>query len=339
MTLRTDWSREEVKEIFDMPLLELAHRAASVHREYNDSRQVQLNRLVNIKVGGCSEDCSYCSQSSRYKTSVKAQPMMNKEEILEKARQAIKEGCSRLCMGAAWKQVRDNTFFERILETVKEVNGMGLEVCCTLGMLTKEQAQKLKEAGLYAYNHNIDTSENHYKNVITSHTFQDRIDTIRNVREAGLTVCCGGIMGIGEGYEDRIDFLHTLATFDAHPESIPINKLVPIEGTPLEANKSVKFWDLLRVVSTARILMPQTKVRMTAGRLSLSPVEQSMLFMAGVNSIFSGGKLLTTDNCEEDHDHKLLRELGLYPKEVESEPPVPTSCCQKADKKKSACCS
>lgn len=328
MTVRNDWTREEVEDLFNQPLLELAFQAASTHRQFNDAQKIQLNRLVNIKEGGCSEDCSYCSQSSKYKTEVKPKPMLNKEEVLERAKKAVDEGCSRLCMGAAWKQVRDNKFFDNILDIVQEVNAMGLEVCCTLGMLTKDQAIKLKEAGLYAYNHNIDTSENYYDKVITSHTFQDRINTIKNVREAGISVCCGGIMGIGESTQDRIDFLHTLATFEKHPESVPINKLVPIQGTPLEAGRQIPFWDLLRIIATARILMPKSMLRMTAGRLSLNEIEQAMLFMVGVNSIFSGGKLLTTENCAENADHKLLNILGLVPKNLAESPPIKTGCCQ-----------
>lgn len=311
--MKHDWTIEEIKEIYHAPLLELVYRAATVHREHNNSLEIQLCTLLSIKTGGCSEDCSYCPQSSRYQTGVNAERMMSVESVLEAAVKAKKSGSSRFCMGAAWRKVRDNKDFQSILEMVKKVSDLGMEVCCTLGMVGEEEAKKLKEAGLYAYNHNIDTSKEHYGNIITTRTFQDRLDTLENIREAGISVCCGGIIGLGERVEDRIGMLHTLATLPEHPESVPINSLIAVPGTPLEHQKPVSIWEMVRMVATARILMPKAMVRLSAGRVKMSDIEQAFCFMAGANSIHTGEKLLTTPNCGMDGDMRLMELLGLQP--------------------------
>jgi biotin synthase len=309
--LRNDWTIEEINDIYNMPLLELVHRAASVHRQYNDTGEVQVCTLLSIKTGGCSEDCAYCPQAARYNTGVNVQALMKKDEVLEYARKAKEAGSTRFCMGAAWREVRDNRDFDRVLDMVKGVNGMGMEVCCTLGMLTEHQAERLAEAGLYAYNHNLDTSSEYYNEIITTRTYDDRLRTLDNVRKAGVTVCCGGIIGLGEKHEDRIKMLHTLSTLPEHPESVPINALVPVHGTPLGEQPKVDIWDMVRMIATARILMPSTMVRLSAGRAQMSVAEQAFCFMAGANSIFAGEKLLTTPNPTFDDDMKMFDLLGL----------------------------
>ncbi|MBN8835843.1 MAG: biotin synthase BioB [Sphingobacteriia bacterium] len=316
MEIKHNWSLEEIKNIYNTPLLELVFRAATLHRKYNDTAEVQVCTLLSIKTGGCSEDCAYCPQAARYSTGVNVQALMKKEEVLEYAQKAKDAGSTRFCMGAAWREVRDNKDFDRVLEMVKGVNEMGMEVCCTLGMLTEEQAQKLAEAGLYAYNHNLDTSEDHYHDIITTRTYDDRLKTLNNVRKAGVSVCCGGIIGLGETHEDRIKMLHTLATMPTHPESVPINSLVPVKGTPLENNSKVDIWDMVRMIATARILMPQAMVRLSAGRNEMSIAEQALCFMAGANSIFAGDKLLTTPNPSFDEDHQMFEMLGLIPRKA-----------------------
>lgn len=314
--IRINWTLEEVRSIYDTPLLELVFRAAALHRKYNDTAEVQVCTLLSIKTGGCSEDCAYCPQAARYNTRVNVQALMKKEEVLSYAQKAKEAGSTRFCMGAAWREVRDNRDFDRVLDMVKGVNEMGMEVCCTLGMLTEEQAKKLAEAGLHAYNHNLDTSKEHYSEIITTRTYEDRLNTLENVRKAGVTVCCGGIIGLGETHEDRIKMLHTLATLPEHPESVPINALVPITGTPLEHNQKVDIWDMVRMIATARVLMPGTMVRLSAGRTSMSIAEQAMCFMAGANSIFAGDKLLTTPNPSFDEDNQMFSLLGLKPREA-----------------------
>jgi len=309
--LRNDWTIEEINEIYNEPLLELVHRAATVHRQYNDTGEVQVCTLLSIKTGGCSEDCAYCPQAARYNTGVAVQALMKKDEVLEYARKAKDAGSTRFCMGAAWREVRDNRDFDRVLEMVKGVNEMGMEVCCTLGMLTKYQAERLAEAGLYAYNHNLDTSSEYYNEIITTRTYDDRLKTLDNVRKAGVTVCCGGIIGLGEKHDDRIRMLHTLSTLPEHPESVPINALVPIQGTPLADQPRVDIWDMVRMIATARILMPATMVRLSAGRAQMSVAEQAFCFMAGANSIFAGEKLLTTPNPTFDEDMQMFDLLGL----------------------------
>ncbi len=312
-SVRHDWQREEVASLYRRPLLALIQEAAAVHRHYHTPGQVQTCTLLSIKTGGCPEDCAYCAQSVRYQTGVQVHKLLSVEEVRQAAEQAKAAGATRFCMGAAWRAVRDNRDFERVLEMVRTVRGLGLEVCATLGMLTPQQAQALKEAGLTAYNHNLDTSEAYYNQVITTRTYADRLRTLQAAREAGLTLCTGGILGLGEGEEDRIDLLHTLATLNPHPESVPINALVPIEGTPLQDKEPPSVWEIVRAIATARILMPKSKVRLAAGRERLSPVEQALCFVAGANSIFLGEKLLTTPNADLADDQALFATLGIEP--------------------------
>lgn len=276
-------------------------------------------RLLSIKTGGCPEDCGYCSQSVHNNTGLKKEPLMQVEAILQQAQAAKESGATRFCMGAAWREVKDGRAFDRVLDAVRGVRAMGMEACVTLGMLNEEQALRLKEAGLTAYNHNLDTSEKHYGNIVTTHTYQDRLRTIKAVSHAGISVCCGGIMGMGESDEDRIDFLHTLANLDPQPESVPVNALVPIEGTPLEKAQAFDLFSWLRVIAVARILMPKAMVRLSAGRLSLSREAQALAFLAGANAIFTGDKLLTTPNPESDIDSTLMQALGLIPRSPDKE--------------------
>ena len=314
--IRNDWTIEEIKEIYNSPLLDLIYRAASAHRQYNNTGEVQVCTLLSIKTGGCSEDCAYCPQAARYNTGVDVHALMQKDQVLEYAAKAKAAGSTRFCMGAAWREVRDNRDFDRVIDMVKGVNEMGMEVCCTLGMLTEPQAQKLAEAGLYAYNHNLDTSKEYYKEIISTRTYDDRLDTLDNVRKAGISVCCGGIVGLGETHADRIKMLHTLSTMPEHPESVPINALVPVAGTPLENNQKVDVWDMVKMIATARILMPKAMVRLSAGRATMSISDQALCFMAGANSIFTGEKLLTTPNPSFDEDKAMFDMLGLTPREA-----------------------
>lgn len=308
------WSREAISEIYERPLLKLVMDAADVHRKHHVFGEVQISSLLSIKTGGCSEDCGYCPQAARYHTGVKVQALMQTEAVVTAAKNAKAGGASRFCMGAAWREVRDNSDFDRVLEMVKEVNKLEMEVCCTLGMLTEYQAERLAEAGLYAYNHNIDTSPEHYNEVISTRNYDDRLNTIDHVRKAGITVCSGGIIGLGESEQDRIGMLQTLANMETPPESVPINALVPVAGTPLGDRERVAFDELVRMIATARIVMPKSAVRLSAGRLELSVAEQGMCFMAGANSIFAGDKLLTTANPEFTADMEMFRILGLTPK-------------------------
>lgn len=314
MAIRNNWSIEEVYEIYNTPVLELILKAANIHKEYNDTAEVQVCTLLSIKTGGCTEDCAYCPQAARYNTGVNVHALMKKDEVLSYAQKAKDAGSTRFCMGAAWREVRDNKDFDRVIEMVKGVNEMGMEVCCTLGMLTETQAQKLADAGLYAYNHNLDTSSEYYDQIITTRTYDDRLQTLNNVRKAGVSVCCGGIIGLGETHEDRIKMLHTLSTLPEHPESVPINALVAIAGTPLENNDKVDVWDMIRMIATARILMPKAMVRLSAGRTSMTVSEQALCFMAGANSIFAGDKLLTTPNPSFEEDDAMFKLLGLKPR-------------------------
>jgi len=309
--MRTDWTFEEIYAIYNTPLLELVFQAAKIHRQYHPKGEIQVCTLLSIKTGGCTEDCAYCPQAARYKTNVEVHKMMEVDEVLLHAQQAKDAGSSRFCMGAAWREVRDNRDFDKILDMVKGINGIGLEVCCTLGMLNADQAQKLKDAGLYAYNHNLDTSEDHYDKIISTRVFDDRIKTIGNVRKAGISVCSGGIIGMGEPVEARIGMIHTLATMPKHPESVPVNALVAVEGTPLENMRRVPIWDMIRMIATVRIVMPTTMVRLSAGRMDMSTIEQAFCFMAGANSIFSGDKLLTTPNPSALEDEAMFELLGL----------------------------
>lgn len=316
MVIRNNWTIDEIHEIYNTPLLDLVYRAATVHRESKETSEVQVCTLLSIKTGGCSEDCAYCPQAARYHTGVNVHALMKTEDVLKRAQEAKDSGSTRFCMGAAWREVRDNRDFDRVLDMVKGVNEMGMEVCCTLGMLTEEQAQKLADAGLYAYNHNLDTSDEYYSEIITTRTYNDRLRTLDNVRKAGVSVCCGGIIGLGETHEDRIKMLHTLSTMPVHPESVPINALVPVPGTPLAENKRVDVWDMVRMIATARILMPTAMVRLSAGRAEMTVAEQAFCFMAGANSIFSGEKLLTTPNPGVDADQMMFQLLGLKPREA-----------------------
>jgi biotin synthase len=312
--LRNDWTKEEIADIYHSPLLELIYRAATTHRTHHDPQEVQVCTLLSVKTGGCPEDCAYCPQAARYHTSVTAHKLMEVDDVLASANRAREAGSTRFCMGAAWREVRDNRDFEKVLEMVKGVNSLGLEVCCTLGMLTPTQAEKLKEAGLYAYNHNLDTSEEYYDDIITTRTYADRLDTLEHVRKAGVSVCSGGIIGMGETDVDRIGMLHTLATLPEHPESVPVNALVAVEGTPLEDQKRVSVWEMLRMIATARITMPKAMVRLSAGRVNMSMEEQALCFLAGANSIFSGEKLLTTPNNESDFDKTMFQTLSIRPR-------------------------
>lgn len=304
-------SVDAVKEIYSMPLLELIYKAATVHREFQDTGEVQVCTLLSVKTGGCTEDCAYCPQAARYHTDITVQALMQTDEVLEYARKAQAAGSTRFCMGAAWREVRDNRDFDRVIEFVQEVNKLGMEVCCTLGMLTEHQALRLAEAGLYAYNHNLDTSKEYYGEIISTRTYDDRLQTLDHVRKAGVSVCCGGIIGLGETHKDRIEMLHTLANLPEHPDSVPVNALVRVKGTPLENNDKVDIWDMVRMIATARILMPRTMVRLSAGRTEMSIAEQALCFMAGANSIFAGDKLLTTPNPSFDEDNAMFELLGL----------------------------
>ncbi|MEN9570674.1 MAG: hypothetical protein RL172_1905 [Bacteroidota bacterium] len=316
MTIKNNWTLTEIQEIYHQPLLDLIYKAASIHRQNKAYGEVQISSLISIKTGGCKEDCAYCPQAARYHTDVEVEPLMTVATVKEKAAAAKANGASRLCMGAAWREVRDNRDFDRVLEMVAEVNEMGLEVCCTLGMLSYEQAQRLKEAGCFAYNHNIDTSSENYGNIITTRTFDDRLNTLQNVRKAKLSVCCGGIVGLGETNEDRVKMLHTLSSMEQHPDSVPINALVPVKGTPLQDNQRIGIDEMLRMIATARILMPQSVVRLSAGRNEMSVAEQALCFMAGANSIFAGEKLLTTPNPAFDTDMQMFAMLGLTPRKA-----------------------
>ncbi len=309
--IRSDWNLEEAQSIYNKPLLELVYEAATMHRKYHNPSEVQISSLLSVKTGGCKEDCSYCPQAARYHTDIKVHGMLNPVDVVDKAKQAKAAGANRMCLGAAWREVRDNRDLDKVLEMVRGINELDMEVCCTLGMLTESQAQKLSDAGVYAYNHNIDTSEDFYGDVISTRTYSDRLNTLDNVRKAKMTVCSGGIIGMGESTDDRLKMLITLANLDQQPESVPINTLVPVPGTPLEEQGQVEFEDLLRMIATARIMMPKAAVRLSAGRLERSRLEQGFCFMAGANSIFAGDKLLTTPNPEFNADMDMFKFFGL----------------------------
>lgn len=311
--IRHDWSQAELLNIYNSPLMELVFRAATVHRQYHNPLEIQVSSLISVKTGGCSEDCGYCPQSAHYDTEVKVHKIMGVDEVRQLAEKAKSGGASRMCLGAAWREVRDNSDFDSVLEMVKSINAIDMEVCCTMGMLTEEQAQKLSDAGVYAYNHNIDTSEEFYNEIITTRTFKDRLDTLKNVRKSGMTICSGGIIGMGESIEDRIGMLKILSGLNPHPESVPINSLVPVAGTPMENLTPVSIWEMVRMVATARIVMPKSAVRLSAGRLAMSQEGQALCFLAGANSIFAGDKLLTTPNPSINEDLELFANLGLRP--------------------------
>jgi len=311
--LRHDWTREEVRTVYNTRLVDILFEAQTVHRESFDPAEVQLCQLLSIKTGGCPEDCAYCPQSAHYETGVERQAMLSIDHVLASARKAREQGVTRFCMGAAWRQVNDGPEFDSVLKMVRAVSSLGLEVCCTLGMLNASQAQRLADAGLHAYNHNLDTSAEFYGQIITTRKYQERLQTLEHVRKAGITVCCGGIIGMGESDEDRIGLLHQLATLAPHPESVPINMLVRVAGTPLADAEPVDPLVLVRTIATARMLMPSSRVRLSAGRGSLSREAATLCFMAGANSIFVGDKLLTTPNPSRDEDEVLLQDLDLRP--------------------------
>jgi len=322
VTVRHDWTPGEVRALYDLPLLDLVHRAQTVHRATFPSGEVQLCSLLSVKTGGCPEDCGYCPQSARYDTGVEAKRLLAVEEVLTTARQARAAGATRFCMGAAWREPKEGPQFEAVLEMVRGVRALGLEACCTLGMLTDAQARRLKDAGLTAYNHNLDTSEAHYGEIVHTRRYQNRLATLARVRAAGLSVCCGGIIGMGESVADRCELLRTLADLEVHPESVPINALVAVPGTPLQDQPPVDPVDLVRMIATARLLMPRAMVRLSAGRLALTQEAQLLCFLAGANSIFFGEKLLTTGNPEFAVDLALLDRAGLAPLEPEAGRPT-----------------
>lgn len=311
MSIRYDWTLEELKELYTMPLLELISKSNHLHHQFNKPAEVQVCSLISIKTGGCPEDCKYCAQSSRYQTSVSAQPMMQYEAVLDEAKKAVQRGVTRVCLGAAWREVRDSKQFEEVLRMVKGITDLGVEVCCTLGMLKEEQAKRLKEAGLYSYNHNLDSSEKFYKTIITTRTYQDRLNTLDIAEKANLSVCCGGILGMGEDPIDRLELLLTLCRRNPHPESVPINRLSQIPGTPLEDQPKISIWEMIRAISVARIVLPEAMIRLSAGRIEMSYEQQALCFLAGANSIFAGDKLLTVANTPIDKDEEMFQLLGL----------------------------
>ncbi|RAP28966.1 biotin synthase BioB [Candidatus Marinamargulisbacteria bacterium SCGC AG-343-D04] len=317
--MTSDISMDSLRILYDLPLLELVFKAAEVHRKHFDQHEIQLCTLLSVKTGGCAEDCSYCPQAARYNTDVEREKLLDVEKVLQEATVAKHEGSTRFCMGAAWREVKDNQDFDNILKMVKGVRKLGLEACCTLGMLSLSQAEKLKEAGLTAYNHNLDTSEDYYGDIIKTRTYNDRLETLDNVGKAGISVCCGGIIGLGESVDDRLKLLLTLTKLSPQPESVPINTLVPVPGTPLENQKRVDTFEWIRMIALARIVLPKSKIRLSAGRLDIPKEAQALAFMAGANSIFTGEKLLTTGNPSWNSDHALIQELGLSIKAPEQE--------------------
>jgi biotin synthase len=317
--LRHDWTVAEAREIHDTPLSELLYLAQGVHRRHHDPKQVQLCSLLSIKTGGCPEDCAYCPQSARYEADVEIEALIDVEAVLASASEARDAGATRFCMGAAWRDVRSGSQFDSVLDMVRGVNALGMESCVTLGMINAEQAGELKDAGLTAYNHNIDTSREYYDKIITTRNFDERLDTLAHVREAGITVCCGGIIGMGESINDRCAMLVELANLPRHPESVPVNALVPVKGTPLGDRDPVEALELVRMVACARVMMPASVVRLSAGRSRLSEEAQMLCFMAGANSIFFGEKLLTTGNPDTDADRRLLKQAGLTATSINAE--------------------
>ena len=314
--LRHDWGRDEVLALFALPFTELLFRAATVHRQHFDPSQVQVSTLLSVKTGGCPEDCGYCPQAARYHTGVDATKLMGTGEVLEKARQAKAAGASRFCMGAAWRSPKDRDI-PKVAEMIREVKALGLETCATLGMLSGGQAEALKAAGLDYYNHNLDTSPEFYGEIVHTREFQDRLDTLSHVRDAGMKTCCGGIVGMGESRAQRAGLLQALATLPAHPDSVPINRLVRVEGTPLSDTAELDPFEFVRTIAVARILMPKSMVRLSAGRETMSDELQALCFAAGANSIFHGEKLLTTGNPDTGHDRDLFARLGLVPMQVQ----------------------
>jgi len=311
------WELDEARALYDLPFNDLLFRAQWIHREHFDPNRVQLSRLLSIKTGGCPEDCGYCSQSALHNSGLKASKLMEVQRVIEEAKKARDAGATRYCMGAAWRSPKERDM-DAVVAMVEGVKSLGMETCMTLGMLDLGQAQRLKRAGLDYYNHNIDTSENYYSEVITTRTFADRLETLANVRDSGIKVCCGGIVGMGEAQDDRVSMLVTLANLPEHPDSVPINMLIPIEGTPLGETKPIDAIEFVRTIALARIMMPKSHVRLSAGRTGMSDEMQALCFFAGANSIFVGDTLLTADNPEEDSDRKLFLRLGIQPTELEA---------------------
>jgi biotin synthase len=309
--MKYDWTIDELNALYELPLMELISKAHLIHGQHHRIGEVQKCNCISIKTGGCPENCKYCAQSSRYKTAVSAQPMMRIDEVIADAKKAIARGATRICLVAAWREVRNSKQFEEVLEMTRQVTALGVEVCCCLGMLDEAQAHRLKDAGAYAYSHNLDTSERFYPSITTTRTYQDRLNTLANIRKAKITVCCGGILGMGEEVVDRLELLKTLSSQRPHPESVPINRLYAIPGTPLENQPPVSIWELLRIVAIARIVMPKTMVRLSAGRKEMSFQEQALCFFAGANSIHMGEKLLTVGNTSADVDQEMFQTLGL----------------------------
>jgi biotin synthase len=312
--VRHDWTRPEVRELFDLPFPDLIYQAQRVHRVHFDPTEIQVSTLLSIKTGGCPEDCAYCPQSAKFDTGVKAEKLMDVETVLAEARAAKEAGASRFCMGAAWRSPKDRDL-DKVCAMIEGVRALGLETCVTLGMLTGPQARRLKESGLDYYNHNLDTSPEYYGHIITTRTYQDRLDTLEHVREAGIHVCCGGIVGMGESADDRVGMIATLASLPVHPESVPINMLVQVEGTPLATGEKFDAIEFVRTIAAARITMPRSMVRLSAGREDMTDEMQALCFVAGANSIFYGPKLLTTPNPAADRDKRLMDRLGLRPME------------------------
>jgi biotin synthase len=308
--LRNNWTKQEISSLFELPFNDLLFQAQSIHRQHFDPNQVQVSTLLSIKTGACPEDCGYCSQSARNEAEVERERLLPLDEVIEKAQIAKDNGASRFCMGAAWRNPTDKNL-DKVIDMIIAVKGLGLETCVTLGMLTNEQTQRLKDAGLDYYNHNLDTSPEYYGDIITTRTYQDRLDTLQHVRDANINVCSGGILGMGEKLEDRVSLLQQLANLPQHPESVPINMLVQVEGTPLHGVEKLEALDFVRTVAVARILMPESYVRLSAGRTEMSDETQALCFFAGANSIFYGDKLLTTDNPDQNHDQQLFNKLGL----------------------------
>lgn len=313
VTIRSDWTTEEIKGIYYRPLLRLIMEACEIHCRHHKAGEVQVCSLLSVKTGGCTENCSYCAQSASHQTHIEPHRLLDVREVMKAAVDAKGMGISRFCMGAAWREVRDNGHFKRILEMISEVKQLDLEVCCSLGMLTKSQAQQLKEAGLTAYNHNIDTSENFYPRIVTSRSYKERLDTLAHVMEAGIAVCSGGIIGMGESDEDRIEMIKTLANLPVHPESVPVNLLIPIQGTPLEEATPPTVWEALRIIATLRCVLPDSRIRLSAGRETLNEEQQALCFIAGANSLFTGEKLLTAPNAPPGKDQYLFSLLGIQP--------------------------
>lgn len=324
--LKHDWTLDEIRAMFELPFNDLLFKAHSIHRENFDPNEVQISSLLSIKTGACAEDCGYCSQSAHHKTELERERLLPVAEVIEKARSAKSKGSTRFCMGAAWRNPTDKNL-DKVIDMIKAVKGLGMETCVTLGMLTEKQSQRLKQAGLDYYNHNLDTSPEFYGNVITTRTFQDRIDTLKHVRDNGINVCSGGILGMGETPTDRASMLQQLANMPQHPQSVPINMLVQIEGTPLYGADKIDAIDFVKSIAVARILMPKSQVRLSAGRHEMSDEMQAMCFFAGANSIFYGEKLLTTENCETNHDLELFQRLGIHPSTIDDKEAFHADAC------------